>query len=442
MSEYRVLLVDDEPHVVEDVAMLLEDIRDYNIDLYRAYSAEEALRLLDEGRMDLVISDIEMQGMSGLSLLEEIHRRWPSCPVAFLTAHPNFSYAYHAIQNRAADYILKNEDDDRLVEKITGMLDLISQRDHLHSGQLRIDTARLHEDAPRLSRILYERDRDRLYSQMRKIGFVPNNASYCLLVCSMPHLENQVRSQAIVELLRYHIQKRFDKHHCMVNAQSEIIYMVQLSGENDLQDMRALFGLLEASQRCCEATFDRPLSIIMQPFNINSCLPIEAWKLAMDEHVRIQDTSKSILFARGLSDKPESPIALPADSENCDVVHYTVEWICRYIEENISGDVSLLKLSTLTGYNAQYLSGVFHLHTGQTLSRYVAIKRLDRVMQLLADRDIPIQKVARLAGFSSRSYFNRFVKQETSQTPQQLRAKLIPPAQSTNTTDSRYKKVE
>lgn len=428
MSEYRVLLVDDEPHVIEDVAMLLEDIRDYSIDLYRAYSAGEALRLLDEGRMDLVISDIEMQGMSGLSLLDEIHRRWPSCPVAFLTAHPNFSYAYHAIQNHAVNYILKSESDDVLVEKIAGMLDQISQGNHLHSDQLHIDTARLHEDTSRLSRILYERDRDRLRPQMRKIGFSPSNASYCLLVCSTLHLENQVRSEVIVELLRYHIQKRFDKLHGLVNAQQEIIYMVQLSGANDLQDMRALFGLLEASQRCCETAFDRPLSIIMQPFNIDSCLPIEAWKLAMDEHVRIQDTSKSILFARGLSDEPESPIALPADSKNCDVVNYTVEWLCRYIEENISGDVSLLKLSTLTGYNAQYLSGVFHLHTRQTLSRYIAMKRLDRVMQLLADPGIPIREVASLAGFSSRSYFNRFVKQETSQTPQQLRAKLIPPA--------------
>ena len=111
MLEYRVLLVDDEPAIVENIALLLESLEGYSIDLYRAYNAHTALALLDEGRMDLVITDIEMPGMNGIALLETIHRRWPYCQVAFLSAHSNFQYAYQAIQMHAANYILKTEDD-------------------------------------------------------------------------------------------------------------------------------------------------------------------------------------------------------------------------------------------------------------------------------------------------------------------------------------------
>lgn len=438
MNEYRVLLVDDEPHVVEGIAVLLEDIESYSIDIYRAYSARDALRLLDAGRMDLVITDIEMQEMNGLALQEEIHRRWPDCPVAFLTAHSNFSYAYQAFQNRAANYILKTESDESLVEKIVHMLDQISREDRLHTNQLNSGAARAHEESLQMARILSEHGREKLRTRLKKIGFDPRSAAFCLLLCAAPQQNDRVRSQAILELLRYHIQKRFRHLHGMVGADKEIVYLVQLPGENRRQELRALFGILEACQRSCEATFDIPISIIMQPFDMDSCLPCDAWSRANDEHARIQDISKSILFARGLADEPETPIGLPPDGPADDpgVIANTVDWICRYIDENITGDVSLLKLSTLTGYNAQYLSGVFHQKTGRTLSRYVATKRLDKVTQLLADPEIPIQEVAKLAGFSSRSYFNRFIKQETYLTPQQLRTKLLPPPTKIDTDSS------
>lgn len=429
MNEYRVLLVDDEAHVVEGIAVLLEDIENYSIDIYRAYNARDALRLLDEGRMDLVISDIEMQGMNGLALQEEINRRWPDCPVAFLTAHSNFTYAYQAFQNRAANYILKTEDDEVLVKKIVHMLDQISIEDRLQSNQLNTGAARIHEEALQMARILSERSREKLRSRMRKIGFDPKSSAFCLLLCMAPHEGEQVRGQAIQELLRYHIQKRFKNLHGMVNPEKEIVYLVQLP-ELDKQDLRALFGMLETSQRSCQATFNIPISIIMLPFDMDRCMPHEILAMAHDEHRRIPDGGEGILFARGLSDEPAMPIGPPDGGDNPedpDVISNTVEWICRYIDENITGDVSLLKLSTLTGYNARYLSGIFHQRTGRTLSRYVATKRMDKVMQLLADPEVPIQEVAKLVGFSSRSYFNRFVKQETYLTPQQLRTKLATP---------------
>ena len=99
----------------------------------------------------------------------------------------------------------------------------------------------------------------------------------------------------------------------------------------------------------------------------------------------------------------------------------TVEWVCKYIDENITGDITLMQLSTLTGYNAHYLSGIFHAHTGTTLSKYISKKRLQATLDMLKKEDLSIEEITRQLHFGSRSYFNRFVKQETGFTPQQLR---------------------
>jgi CheY-like chemotaxis protein len=80
----RILVVDDEPSVAETLALLLED------DGHRvsvALSASEALALLEERSVDLMISDHLLgEGVSGVELAAEVRRRWPGTPVALLTA--------------------------------------------------------------------------------------------------------------------------------------------------------------------------------------------------------------------------------------------------------------------------------------------------------------------------------------------------------------------
>ena len=107
-----------------------------------------------------------------------------------------------------------------------------------------------------------------------------------------------------------------------------------------------------------------------------------------------------------------------------DIVGMTISWLRRYIDENICSDVSLMRLSALSGYNAQYLSGIFKQRTGTTISRYVAVRRMRKAKELLVDMSLSLQDISRMLGFSSRSYFNHLIKQESGITPQQLREKI------------------
>ncbi len=86
----RVLLVDDD----RPVADALEEILiDDGYDVVKAYGARDALRAVDDNRFDLLLLDLMMPDMDGMSLLRLLRRRRATerVPVALITAHPHVS---------------------------------------------------------------------------------------------------------------------------------------------------------------------------------------------------------------------------------------------------------------------------------------------------------------------------------------------------------------
>jgi two-component system response regulator YesN len=138
---YRVLIVDDEPYVVDWISGLLETQQDMELDICRSYSATEALDWLNRAKIDILISDIRMPDMSGISLMEKVRQSWPFCRVILLTAYAEFEYAYQAIKNDVVSYILKTEDDDRILDEIKKAVDLLNSE--LNNRQL-LDEAHEH----------------------------------------------------------------------------------------------------------------------------------------------------------------------------------------------------------------------------------------------------------------------------------------------------------
>lgn len=115
---YRLLIVDDEPFLVEGLRMLFENAERYEFEIYTALSAKDALRVLERTRMDIVISDIHMFGMDGLELLETVKRLWADCRVIMLTGYSDFEYVQTALNSGADAYVLKTQDDTQLLSAV------------------------------------------------------------------------------------------------------------------------------------------------------------------------------------------------------------------------------------------------------------------------------------------------------------------------------------
>ncbi|MFJ2042116.1 response regulator [Paenibacillus marchantiae] len=117
-----ILLVDDETYVTESLELTIPWGELGVTTVLRAASGKEALQILEENAVDLVVTDIRMPGMSGLELVEEVSSRWAHIRCILLTGHSDFQYAKKAIQLQAADYILKPVNDEEFMASVSAAI--------------------------------------------------------------------------------------------------------------------------------------------------------------------------------------------------------------------------------------------------------------------------------------------------------------------------------
>ncbi|WP_223192277.1 response regulator transcription factor [Paenibacillus sedimenti] len=112
------LIVDDEEVITDGLFEVFSQL-ELGLDLYKAYSGEEALDWMNRTRVDIVLTDIRMPEMDGLELMNNIRKRWQHCKIVFLTGYNDFDYVYQAIQHPGVSYLLKSEGYDKIIKAIT-----------------------------------------------------------------------------------------------------------------------------------------------------------------------------------------------------------------------------------------------------------------------------------------------------------------------------------
>jgi len=115
MSDRSVLIVEDDNNLRD---ALLATLNDSCYDAVVAADGQEALRIVDSQSVGLVLSDIQMEPMSGIELLDRLRREHPELPTVMMTAFGSVSSAVDAMRNGASDYLLKPFDNEQLVQVI------------------------------------------------------------------------------------------------------------------------------------------------------------------------------------------------------------------------------------------------------------------------------------------------------------------------------------
>lgn len=100
----QILVVDDEPHILEMIALMLSAS---GYPALPCSTPEKALAILRHEKINAVLTDINMPGMSGLDLLEKIHRCHPDIPVILMTGYAELDTAVDAIHRGTFDFIMK-----------------------------------------------------------------------------------------------------------------------------------------------------------------------------------------------------------------------------------------------------------------------------------------------------------------------------------------------
>jgi DNA-binding NtrC family response regulator len=150
MAKMQLMLVDDEERFLLTTGKLLKK-RGY--EPLTATGGAEALAILDEQQVDVVILDVKMPGMDGVETLHKIKARFPLVEVIMLTGHGTIDSAVEGMKTGAFDYLTKPCDLDELLAKSEEAFD---RKRHMEE---KIHRALVHKAIGSPRRVVEETDR-------------------------------------------------------------------------------------------------------------------------------------------------------------------------------------------------------------------------------------------------------------------------------------------
>lgn len=513
----NLLLVDDEPEVIEGLQLILEPIKE--VDIHTAYFASEALRLMDDIAIELVIADIRMPGMNGIEMWDEIHRRNPQCRVIFLSGVRDFDNIYRIIQSPNARFITKMEPEEKILKVVEEVLAELAQQDKQNKeAQLRNIYACLtgnmedcEEAVSQLTKFsgplvigrgvmlavfvithtwamtwqqirdgmaaLASRCADALPDVSSQFLRIHGNCGVWLVQMDKNASEDDFSYAAsrICEELeaggvmlrcvyltglyswetvreRYHkiaeLGARSDVPQRQTLPYQDAMANSRQPQQSALQNARFKLQALEiylslGQQNNFKALVTQTFNEQVKPqINIAGILQVYYGVLAIlyqglneqgecelkdtirSEYLSIRNNSggwEQSILERLLSfvDKtfeiifPQNPYAHPE----------VIAGIQRYIRDNIDKDLSLNALSKRFNMNPNYLSRLFHEHTGEKLHDYITKLRMGTAERLLLTSVIKVNEIASRVGYDSVHTFIRAFRRQFGDTPAEYRAK-------------------
>lgn len=125
----KILIVDDEPLELEILEQMILEIGDFEV--VKAVNGLEAIEQLATETIQLAFLDIQMPGMSGLEVLQQIHEKWPHTVVSIVSAFDDFTYAQRAIELGISGYLLKPFTDEAFNKIFMKMKQTYDEQVHL-----------------------------------------------------------------------------------------------------------------------------------------------------------------------------------------------------------------------------------------------------------------------------------------------------------------------
>jgi len=119
MAKAQILIVEDDHDLREALVTTLE-LAKYQV--REAADGEQALAALAKSPVDMVVSDVNMPGMSGHELLAEVQKVYPGLPMMLITAYGQISDAVSAMQAGATDYLVKPFEPKVLVDTVSNIV--------------------------------------------------------------------------------------------------------------------------------------------------------------------------------------------------------------------------------------------------------------------------------------------------------------------------------
>jgi len=381
---YKVFLVEDEIVVREGIRNSIPWEKTSYTLTGEAPDGEVALSMILDSKPDILITDIKMPFVDGLTLSRIVKKNLPLIKIIILSGHDEFEYAREAISIGVEEYLLKPVSAREMIKT----LEKVAKRiDDEKEGLLSLESLRSQ------SRSTLIADSAMLPSnngEGRTDGFDPTG----LL---------NIDGDIFFTKLKYAAKKDID------SIVEEYFTMLGNSwGENPIM-IYFLFGEIIVSASKIAEALDGDIREIV-PFGLS--------------HDNIQALINSPdLFSRRVKELLAALIEF-RDSHTAGRYQSVIVKAREYIDDNFNAsDISLYSTAAHVGISPNHLSTIFAQETGENFIEYLTRVRIERAKQLLKSTTMKSADIAGETGFSDPHYFSYIFKKNTGFSPREFRLK-------------------
>lgn len=118
----NILIIDDEIKLLKLLGMILSQ---ENFNVKEASTARSAMTMLEQYDFDVVLSDVRLPDAFGVELIKSIKAKYPQLEIILMTAFGNITDAVQAMKNGAYDYLVKGDDNEKIIPLVYKALDKV-----------------------------------------------------------------------------------------------------------------------------------------------------------------------------------------------------------------------------------------------------------------------------------------------------------------------------
>ncbi|MCR8636490.1 response regulator [Paenibacillus radicis (ex Xue et al. 2023)] len=382
----QILIVDDETVIREGIQRTLHN-RFPQYRIHHAANAEQAISLLHEHRIHIVLTDILMPGMTGLELMNVSRHRHPHLKWVVISAYSEFAYAQEAVRLGAKDYLLKPIGKEMLTE----MIDKLSM-EIVKETELTEEAEVLKRNRKYLQEAVFQRFAAGLDTGRIDMGPIIDQHPHFRLIMVKMESDKPVRLENfIIENVMAELIERYGRGFVTVHDSQSLLGLITLQNEASLPEL-----LSELRTHL--------IKYLRVPFQIMHTERIQHFEAVPEEVQRMRQASTIQIYEHYVSGGDRA-----------------VEVAQQYIRSHYQEELSLEKVAAIVYLNPVYFSQLFKQKTGQGFKEYVIQLRLDQAKLLLANPKLKLADIAERIGYKDMRHFTQVFRKKYGVTPSEFR---------------------
>ena len=373
----NILIADDEKDIREGLCQIIRDHIDFVGTIFQAEDGVEALKILSQNEVEILVSDIKMPVIDGVELLHRLAKAKYPCQVIMLSGYDDYHYLRNALRFGALDYLLKPVNIETFVELLNNAHKL--QKKMRQEGKI-----------PEKIPIVFKEEKN--FGDDGNIFF------------DEPGKETDRQKE------EEHLKKAADEiyRRCYEEALNElsIFFNGVASTYSDAAEVRNVlhkwtFGLMERNHRIIQVISNHRLT----DYDVIGIIK------------NMPTLSQLRIRFLGCFKRYFSILTQDESQEEKRLLRHARE----IIEKNCLNGITLNDVANELHLSPNYFSTLFKNETGITFREYALNCRMERAKEMLLNWEKSIAEIGFLLGYEDISHFNRAFKNTIGCTPSQFR---------------------